>query len=319
LAPGAAHADPPKPPAAPAGTTLLFSVNDAQTSGVLIQWKFGSPFNAAGTYGWTPFFFPGGPWPHGGQVPPEIEQLRASTLAVTKHMCHVRHFCGRHGGNGPFYSAFSVTGKAKKTRFAAESGTAKRLYIEARDSGAEDIVAHEFGHLMDKGTYAAAVRDTKQDLQGDEVEEALADMFAYDYDRDDAQIGENRVGQDAHGFRDWQNPGSLTGNHDKDASTSRIPYPSTMAQYRCDAKDTHFNSTILSHGYWLFVDRVGHDVAGDVLHHVPARLSARPRYIEVMRAFKHVAGERYGATASQAAVDAFKNGVGIGLEDPAGC
>jgi Zn-dependent metalloprotease len=155
--------------------------------------------------------------------------------------------------------------------------------------------------------------------QGDEVEEALADMFAYDYDRNDATLGEDRAGASGVGIRDWQTPSNLRGNHDKNRVTPRIPYPATMAQYRCDATDEHFNSTILSHGYFLFVQNVGHDVAGAVLHRVPAKLSARPRYIEVMRAFKDVALEHFGATASQAAVDAFKNGAGIGLQDPAGC
>jgi hypothetical protein len=47
----------------------------------------------------------------------------------------------------------------------------------------------------------------------------------------------------------------------------------------------HFNSTILSHAYYLFVQRVGHHRAGRVLHNVPSLLSSRPTFQEVWEAF----------------------------------
>jgi hypothetical protein len=309
-APSAAQSNPTGNVPPPNGTEL-FSIRDAQSPGIQTQWKFIVGGKVVTTT--TQSGFPG------GQVPAEINLLRQTTLRVTDFMCQRRSFCGRIGGKTTWAGAFTIVSRAEHSRFAAETGQAKVIRIQPGDAGAEDIVAHELGHLMDKGTYAASVRDSAQDMQGDEVEEALADMFAYDYDHDDAEIGENRIGRDGRGFRDWQTPGSIQGDHDKNDLTPRIPYPATMAQYRCDARDEHFNGTILSHGYWLFDNRVGHDVAGAVLHRVPARLSARPRYIEVMRAFKDAALERFGATASQAAVDAFKNGAGIGLQDPTGC
>ncbi len=92
-----------------------------------------------------------------------------------------------------------------------------------------------------------------------------------------------------------------------------------MFDYECDASFPHFKSTILSHAYWRFVEKVGHNVAGHVLHGMPAKLPARPRFIDAMRAFKDVALERYGQATSQHAVDVFKNEVGIGLQEPPGC
>ena len=54
-----------------------------------------------------------------------------------------------------------------------------------------DVIAHEFGHIMD-AEYAGD-RASSQNLAGDAVEEAIADMFAYDYDRENATIGEDRA------------------------------------------------------------------------------------------------------------------------------
>jgi hypothetical protein len=313
LAPAAAHADPPDPPVPPPGTKELFRVIDTPApTGVLLQWKIGSPFTPGGTYGTSAFNFQ-------GAVPARIEQLRQSTLNVTNHMCHVRDFCGRLGGTNS-YVPFIMFGRAPQSRYAAESGSAKRIYIATGHSPADDIVAHEFGHLMDK-TYAAGVRDPSQSRQGDEVEEALADMFAYDYDRSNAILGEDRVGAGGAAQRDWQTPANVMRDHDNNPMTPNLPHPARMLDYACDASNSlpHFNSTILSHGYWLFVQDVGHDVAGDVLHGVSARLPARPRYVDLMRAFKDEALERQGMSARQAAIDAFKYGVGIGTQDPPGC
>jgi Zn-dependent metalloprotease len=75
-----------------------------------------------------------------------------------------------------------------------------------------------------------------------EVEEALADMFAYDYDRGAATLGE----ETAFGVKlEWANPASR-GN------------PARMSGYvRTPNRAVHVNSTILSHAYHLFVLSVG--------------------------------------------------------------
>jgi hypothetical protein len=61
----------------------------------------------------------------------------------------------------------------------------------------------------------------------------------------------------------------------------------------------------------VFVNRVGHDLAVCPSGCAPGTSGSC--------AFKDVALECSGATASQAAVDAFKTEAGIGLQDRAGC
>jgi hypothetical protein len=51
-----------------------------------------------------------------------------------------------------------------------------------------------------------------------------------------------------------------------------------------DNPPPYFNSTSLSHAYYLFVQRVGHHRAGRV-HNVPSLLSPRPTLQEVSEAF----------------------------------
>jgi Zn-dependent metalloprotease len=49
--------------------------------------------------------------------------------------------------------------------------------------------------------------------------------------------------------------------------------------------DPHCNSTILSHAYYLLVQRVGPTVAGRLLNNVSVTFSPRPTFQEVARAF----------------------------------
>jgi Zn-dependent metalloprotease len=138
-----------------------------------------------------------------------------------------------------------------------------------------DVVAHEHGHLIDYD-YAGDPVIRGLNLEGRSVEEALADMFAFDYDRSDPTIGEESPAGAGH---DWANPGSIT--------RGGQPYPAHMDDYdrtppaADDGEPSeHFNSTILSHAYYLFVQAVGSDKAGRVLHSVPQRSSPRPTFDE---------------------------------------
>ena len=175
--------------------------------------------------------------------------------------------------------------------------------------GQRDILAHEFGHHMDF-TYADdRISDT---AEADEVEEALADMFSYDLDRTDAILG-------SPGRINWANPEAIKNPKEN------LPYPSTMydgpggrRDYKCGATDEHYNGTILSHAYYRFVQKVGHDVAGNVLQYIPWYLSARPRFIDVQRGFATRAGELHGASVKTAALQAFQE-VGIPNQDHPGC
>jgi hypothetical protein len=66
-----------------------------------------------------------------------------------------------------------------------------------------------------------------------------------------------------------------------------------MSQYQC-VTDSHFNSTILSHAYFSFVQKVGAPAAGFLLYRVPALLGPTPTFLSVARAFETAA-----ASASQ--------------------
>jgi Zn-dependent metalloprotease len=164
-----------------------------------------------------------------------------------------------------------------------------------------DVVAHEFGHVMDFVYAGDRLSSAELSLEGNSVEEALADMFAYDYDRLDATIGEETaVGKS----RDWEEPGRI--------SRGGQPYPGHMDEYHpsppvaADGKPSeHFSSTILSHAYYLFVQRVGHAKAGRVLHNVPAALGPRPNFQQVTDAFWLRAQEIYGSAVAGSAASAF--------------
>jgi hypothetical protein len=193
-----------------------------------------------------------------------------------------RTICVRHGycGNRRFsVSAWNVIGDVP-----GPVSSAARLSLNvkiSRDSimplnSFNDVVAHEYGHVMD-WVYAGDRFVGGASHEAVEVEEALADMFAYDYDRDGTFAEESARGVS----RNWVNPGALT--------YLGKPYPAHMRDYDDtpfpNEPDPHFNSTILSHAYLRFVARVGPDVAGRLLNTVSARFSPRPTFREVAQAF----------------------------------
>lgn len=156
------------------------------------------------------------------------------------------------------------------------------------------MIAHELGHHIDF-THAD---DRIFTFEAQQVQEGLADMFAYDYDRQDATLAEDVVTR-----VDWANP-----------------FPSQMRDYRCDASDIHTNATILSHAYYSFVQKVGHPLAGYLLHYVPPALPPRPTFVAVKDAFLSLA-RAIRSTYPQllpAATEAFVAEAGIGVEIPAG-
>jgi Zn-dependent metalloprotease len=242
-------------------------------------------------------------FPRGSPLENSLDRLATNLLPLGRHMCVARRFCGGYGAfHGQPVSPLQVVGRATFTRYVIGQHL---VYMAPAESPADDILAHEFGHLMDL-TYAD---DRIISNQGDEVQEGLADMFAYDYDRADATLGEDAPPR----RQDFANPGAVLN------PTEGRAYPARMLSYKCGATDEHFNSTILSHAYYRFVTKVGHGTAGHILQYIPWFLPARPRFIDVQRGFAQRAGELYGASVKQAAVDAFVNEVGIGRDDPPGC
>jgi Zn-dependent metalloprotease len=225
-----------------------------------------------------------------GATSPSMDAVATNASNVARTICDVRDFCGRlHGpkGDPPLYQPWRVIGNVKRNDSRASAstltvdlaaghemdGTSKCTFgcgIQIPDprQPANDVIAHEFGHIMD-WVFAGDRNISAGDLEANSVQEALGDMFAYDYDRGNATMGENTSGGAS---RDWQNPGSIT----RDGQ----PYPAHMRDYD-PSNDPHFNSTILSHAYYLFVQRVGHNVAGNVLQYIPFCLSPKPSFREV--------------------------------------
>jgi Thermolysin metallopeptidase, alpha-helical domain len=242
-----------------------------------------------------------------------MDAATANTANVARTICVVRGWCGGEGAFQPdaiFVKPWLVVAN---TTGAARASRADRATLDvrlgsqsiARGNGdpnvpANDIVAHEFGHVMD-WVYAGDRSADKSAPQSFEVEEGLADMFAYEYDRGDALIGEDTQG----GTRiDMADPGSI--------DLGGQPYPDHLDDYdrtppldADDQPDYHYNGTILSHAYYLLVQRIGHAKAGRVLHNVPSLLSPKPFFREVAWAFYLRALQIYGVAASADARAAF--------------
>ncbi len=245
---------------------------------------------------------------------PDLEAVSANAANVARTICVVRGYCGERGGFGPaatnvfpwlvFGRAPGSISSVSPTNFSIELSLDDTMFGNGDpNQPANDVVAHEFGHVMD-WVYAgdrclgAACSD-----EGEEVEEALADMFAYEYDRFDTTFGEeSRQGlQSGHPYRNWANPPAEA----LLAPGGPRPYPAHMNDYYEDSPADHLNSTILSHAYVLFVQRVGHAKAGRVLHNVPSLLSPRPTFREVSSGFFNRASQIYGSSVAASARTAF--------------
>jgi hypothetical protein len=234
-----------------------------------------------------------------------LDAVGANAANVAKTICSVRGYCGRRGGFQGFVTPWIVLGNVPGNTSSAglldrhvEISEGDIMFGVGRpELPANDVIAHEFGHVMDF-EYADDRFAGGANQQGREVGEALADLLAYDFDRADATAFElSRTGV----ARDWANPAAeRLGNK---------PYPAHMDDYDStpfpDNPPPHFNSTILSHAYYLFVQRVGHHRAGRVLHNVPSLLSPRPTFQEVSGAFHSRAFTIYDSATAGHVTSAF--------------
>jgi len=154
-----------------------------------------------------------------------------------------------------------VTGNANIDQGAAYIAGLHRFFVNALAGYANDTIAHELGHHIHHVRSGDLEFDTTVQK---EVAEGIAGMFAYDFNREDATLGEDGLsGKNAlFPIRGWDTPSN--------------GQPSLMSQYQCNS-DVHFNSTILSHAYCSFVQEVAPDVAGYLLYQVPAALGRTGR------------------------------------------
>lgn len=173
-------------------------------------------------------------WPH-LPVPLAVGVSRnifldaASTNArnIARTICDLRGYCGVDGGFRDRTSTYSgtvtpwqiVAATTETSRAFSRIGV---IWLDPDDSmgfnSANDILAHEMGHLMD---FNYAGDRASGPLETDEVEEALADMFAYEYDRFDATLGEEQQNPRIN----WENPGAIS------PFLSGQPYPAHIRDY----------------------------------------------------------------------------------------
>lgn len=247
----------------------------------------GLPFPYAGAPVYSNFIVVGNPrdayWPQWFEalVPSAarsnvMDALSANARNVARNVCDRRGYCSRRGGFfdlSSHYDAWRVWAVPR-----GDGSSAFRSSLDVRidqndimglddpNRPANDVVAHEYGHVQ-YWVYAGDLATST--VETDSVEEAIADMIAYDDDHLDPTIGEESVGGP---YRNLANPGLLPG-------VGR-PHPSHMTQFLATAPSGHFNSTILSHAYYLFVQKRGHHQAGRVVQSVPEVLSPRPTFRE---------------------------------------
>jgi len=247
----------------------------------------------------------------------EAAATNARNVALT--ICAVRDYCGNRGvPQGPqgFYGPWHVLAnfngpsRALCSTLAVHIGAGREMDVSGDPRPPfNDIIAHEFGHIRD---CVSAGDRSSGNREIDEVEEALADMFAYDYDRDDATLGEDAGPASV----DWQTPANrlYSGQPQPDHMDDYDPTP--PGPQPGDPPDEHFNSTILSHAYYLFVQDVGHDRAGHVLQTVPSALSPKPTFKEVAQAFFNRARALYGTEISGPGANAFGQVGLLPITDP---
>ena len=201
------------------------------------------------------------------------------TTNVARMFCRVSvlAWCGRNGarvGLAPGYHRwfFTINWAGPVSKFLSSQ---ERIYI-SRGSASfdEEVHSHEMGHEIDYFS-----RDDYDDTdEGDEVKEALAEMFSFTY----------------YGFREA--PGNfcsvseyLSGSktcalgNQTTGATEIVPHK--YAGYGC-TYDSHTNGYILGRAFFTIVQKIGPDDATRLLEAVPQLLPAKRTFGSVHRAFE---------------------------------
>ena len=213
------------------------------------------------------------------------DTLTFNVMNAVRTLCVVRFYCGKRGVyNGTVVpwevviNSHDLNSKAFPNTLLISIGTDDASTF----NGANDTVAHEVGHIQD--VVLAGDRNASG-LHAKEVQEGLADMFAFDYDRADPIFKEDMV---PGGVRRWDNPTGF--------DEGGLFYPAVRSQYHCNAgRPPHLNSTIISHAFFKFSVQPGVGIgrAGAVLQNVPAALPPTPAFSDVRTAFINLSGQMY--------------------------
>ena len=177
----------------------------------------------------------------------------------------------------------STTGPSASRRFIANSGhpigshySSPPARHHARDRAMSTTTTSSRTRSAIAGLHVGRSPRRRRHQQADEVQEALADMFASTSTTTRAC---SRTSVDFPGDKLKTGSRRYLGSPAPTRATARRP--DTMRQYRCAADtDQHINATILGHAYYWFVARrrlAAHRRGpGDVLTYVPFALR-RPR------------------------------------------
>jgi hypothetical protein len=232
----------------------------------------------------------------------------SSIAAVHDFFCNARRYCGRDSGlPGPvghgdvnrwFMTANFAGCREGVCNTSHYSSSLDRIFLTAADTTEPDVIAHESGHVIDEHFQD----DWVKTRESSEVDEALGDMFSYDYSYKQVWPGTKRVAI-----------GSILATPNL-FTFSDGAAPQKMSQYKCDAKDVHFNGHILSHAYWKWIESMnakgldGRTIAGNVLQSVPWQLAGQRTFGDTRNGFNLVIRAVYGT--SSPVFDAYVDGFG---------
>jgi len=223
---------------------------------------------------------------------------------VTEFFCRFRAYCGRDSGlPGPvgggdvnrwFFSLNAPISASAQNGGADTPGqyveALDRIFLAPGKDSDRDTIAHEVGHVIDRHFRD----DYSSTFEGTEVQEGLANMFSYDYSY----------------TTDWLHSG-LTINEEAAGSTFFTLPPDThivplrMNGYSCAATDPHYNSFILTHAYWQWVNDMNSDgldgrtIAGRLLQYVPYQLAGQRTFGDTRNAFNNLIRNWYGTNSRE--------------------
>ena len=265
------------------------------------------------------FYTPGNPYTWGSDSTRERELFGSPSTAfltgagqpygviagATGFFCLKRNYCGRDSGQpGPvgngdlnrwFFSARFAGCRSSICNTSHYSSALDRIFLTVTDTNDWDTIAHEIGHVIDRH-----MRDDYiQTFEGSEVQEALAEMFAYDsaYKEPVSKLDGLLKAPNSFNF------------------PSEGPLPQKMSQYKCTATDAHYNGYILGHAYWTWIDEMnkrgvdGRTVAGTLLQHIPWHLAGQRTFGDTRWAFLQVIKGFYGTNSP--VFDAYIQGFGF--------
>jgi hypothetical protein len=204
------------------------------------------------------------------------EAIDLSTDAA-RFYCTAIHilWCGRNGMRdsalGPGYHRwfFTINWTGDVSKFVPSQ---QRIYIKRGEESLDpQTPAHEMGHEID----FFSRDDFEQTFEGQEVNEALAEMFDFVV-RGGLPLPDGVVGCSIFSLMQGGSICTIAG----------LAIPSHYSGYNCSTSDEHLNGYILGHAFFLMENAIGAGNARALLMEVPRLLPARREFGDVHQAFE---------------------------------